>query len=688
MRGITLGIHLIMKNEEAVLSSCLKSVAMIADEIIAVDTGSSDRSVEIAASFGAHVLRKPWVDDFSEIRNTALQEAGTDWILWIDADERAVAGVEQVKQEVARCTADAKLVKMESLYGEHPEERIIFYAARLFRNQAGLRFRGRIHEQLLIPGESVSTAVKYPVSALELKHSGYLPSIIEGKKKRERNVRILQRCLSDNSGNAFHLYNIGVTCCGLRRLEEANQYFEHCYQQAQPQAPYRASLIRDWARLLMVMKQELHAIELIHREIERYSDYADLYYIQGLCFQQLGFHADACAAYEMAIRTGSASEQYVCEYGAGTFRPLVQMAGMLDEGEDFLSAARLYRQALQTAPFYELAQRGYMDALTALGRSEREIIEEVNKLLCGISNEPEQKAELLLYAGLAEKADQVLDTANGFEHTKGNKAIKLLRIEAKLQRGHLEEAVCEMISVWAYLNAAERENGFCKLVNIRWSQGTSLSDEEWRLCEHNASDYRSLEASALGKKDGFVQNGLKAVHALAEKVIQTAVRYRMNRLAEKLSYMDEHLLQVYAKALYQQGLIYPASNVLLDLMKSHPEALDAEAHFILAEMIYQKGHYPAAACFFNQSAEGHSLNNRARIGAAVSCLQQAMKTLQPGEAHGVEHSLTAEVQKQVNLADQEIKRLNATGWRTVWKGVQRRNRYGPKADITLHDRQR
>ena len=83
-----LSVCLIVKNEEQYLFDCLSSVKDIADEIILVDTGSTDSSIEIAGKFTAKVFNFEWVNDFSAARNYAISKAEGDWILYLDADER------------------------------------------------------------------------------------------------------------------------------------------------------------------------------------------------------------------------------------------------------------------------------------------------------------------------------------------------------------------------------------------------------------------------------------------------------------------------------------------------------------------------------------------------------------------------------------------------------------------------
>ena len=120
---ITISLCMIVKDEEAVLKRCLESVEGIADEIIVVDTGSQDRTKEIAEEIGAKVYRFPWIDDFAAARNFSFSKADMDYCLWLDADDVILPeDRRQLKELKAILEPDADmdtirlLIRRENLY--------------------------------------------------------------------------------------------------------------------------------------------------------------------------------------------------------------------------------------------------------------------------------------------------------------------------------------------------------------------------------------------------------------------------------------------------------------------------------------------------------------------------------------------------------------------------------------------
>lgn len=224
-----LSVCLIVKDEEELLGECLDSVAGIADEIIVVDTGSTDGTIEIAKSRGAKVHSHEWKDDFAEARNALLRKARMDWVLMIDADERlAPDSAAGLRRFIESGTFDHATVEIESTT---MGETLAFRAVRLFRNYPRMRYAGRIHEQ--IAGSLVGLRARYGIrggdASVRILHLGYEHDLFEQRGKHDRNERLLAAELEANPKNAYALLKQGESLFSQRRFEEAAGPFEKAW---------------------------------------------------------------------------------------------------------------------------------------------------------------------------------------------------------------------------------------------------------------------------------------------------------------------------------------------------------------------------------------------------------------------------------------------------------------------------
>ncbi|MDQ7788611.1 MAG: glycosyltransferase family 2 protein, partial [Clostridia bacterium] len=146
----TISLCMIARNEAQNLGRCLNSVRDVVDEMIVIDTGSSDGTANIARSLGARVYSFVWNDNFSDARNSSLEMATGDWILFLDADEElAPESHDALRSLVNDETVDGYFVKIINYLGnEGWTETCPDIVFRLFRNRPEYRFRGAIHEQI------------------------------------------------------------------------------------------------------------------------------------------------------------------------------------------------------------------------------------------------------------------------------------------------------------------------------------------------------------------------------------------------------------------------------------------------------------------------------------------------------------------------------------------------------------
>lgn len=219
----TLAVCMIVKNEEKCLPRILSDIQGLYDELIIVDTGSTDQTIAIAKKMGAHVVSLAWTGDFSTARNRSVEEATSGWIMWLDADDRLEA------EDVKRLQSLKHTLQSGCVYNLEVVNKIAdgfsppFMQMRLFPNDTRLRFENRVHES--IAGSAKKNGFKTMHLPVKVIHTGYAaPEHI--LSKMERNMIILEEELADNP-NAFTLrFLYANTLVFYNRLKEAQYHYE------------------------------------------------------------------------------------------------------------------------------------------------------------------------------------------------------------------------------------------------------------------------------------------------------------------------------------------------------------------------------------------------------------------------------------------------------------------------------
>jgi glycosyltransferase involved in cell wall biosynthesis len=198
----TLSVCMITRNEEDWLLGCLKSIETIADRIIIADSKSTDSTVGIAKSFGAEV-REIDFEDFSQARRESIKDAGTDWILWLDADERLV-GTEAIRRYLQSEICEGFGIRQNHLMLDN--EKSTDVPIRLFKNKPHHTFNGCIHEQ---PEDVSEQQFDKPIAPsliipdADLAHFGYINEKTRRQKVSNRNLKLLIKDIRECEGRLF-----------------------------------------------------------------------------------------------------------------------------------------------------------------------------------------------------------------------------------------------------------------------------------------------------------------------------------------------------------------------------------------------------------------------------------------------------------------------------------------------------
>ncbi|MCL1470268.1 glycosyltransferase [Argonema antarcticum] len=335
-----LSLCAIVKNEEKSLSSCLSSVKGVVDEIVVVDTGSTDRTPEIAREFGARVYHFEWCNDFAAARNESLKYVRGDWVLVLDADEVLTPEiVPLLKQAILQAdNLVVNLVREEVGATGSPYSLV----SRLFRNHPAVRFSRPYHEMVddsvveLLQRES-QWQVGY-LSDVAILHYGYQPEAIASKHKFQkaqaamegylanhpndvyvcsklgalyiqsgdiaRGVQLLKRSLDSGSVDDLVLYelhyHLGIAYEHLQQLSLAKYHY-----QAATQLPILPKLkLAAYNNLGNVLKDnsKLQAAKTVYETaLQIEPSFAVGYYNLGMTLKVLGRLEDAIASYQKAI---------------------------------------------------------------------------------------------------------------------------------------------------------------------------------------------------------------------------------------------------------------------------------------------------------------------------------------------------------------------------------------------------
>ena len=346
---------MIIKNEEKVLARCIDSCKDAVDEVIVVDTGSTDRSVQIALDKGARVYHMTWENDFAKARNYAIDYAKSKWILILDADE-AIAKGEAIllRNHIEKNPGfDAFFLQCISYFGLEKKRlgSSVNPSVRVFRNLPGYRYKGRIHEQIADPILKSNPNASLQFTDIKIEHDGYLLEVVVDKKKSERNIQILEKELQDTQDECFHRYNLAVEYIRIRDYERALEEIGKAK---------KAVNLKQISYGHIVLKREIDSLEHLGRieeaivacskAITDYPDYPDLYLSQGIFHLGRKEWQQAEACFLRALEIGEAPVHYSSNQGSGSYYPSFFLGKIYEQMGRYDLAIAYYLSTLQFKP--------------------------------------------------------------------------------------------------------------------------------------------------------------------------------------------------------------------------------------------------------------------------------------------------------------------------------------------------
>jgi len=427
MKQPTISLAMIVRNEGSRLHECLQDIKDSIDEIVIVDTGSSDNTVEIASEYTDKVYHFTWCDDFSAARNFAIERVHCDWVLSLDADERLDMSEGDLRALIDNPEREAYCLPLHAIQADGNFDR--FMVLRLFKNK--FRFKGAIHEQIIIDDPTVLGYTLFPI----LWHSTV--STKERRSRRGRNIALLKKALSADPDNLFLQYYIGTEWLGLGRTDKAISPLRQVLAKLTDQhVLFRSPALRY---LISCYKSEGRFNEAICTCLEesmRYPEYSDLFFEAGILFELKGEYEIAVKWFNQAVAAGKppavfhhtgGTESYLAYYHIGH---CLERSGMSKQAKEFyhcaLQANKHYDHPLYQLTILELAQVSADKAY--IGLQER-----------GYLTDPvvaARMAELFWESGFPDLAERCLVQFEG----KNANMVRLL-VRYKTYSGKLAEAL-------------------------------------------------------------------------------------------------------------------------------------------------------------------------------------------------------------------------------------------------------
>jgi tetratricopeptide (TPR) repeat protein len=448
VKGLRLSLCMIVKDEEEMLPRCLAAMQPAVDEMIIVDTGSTDRTVEIAESFGASVLHHEWTGSFSDARNVSLEAATGDWIIYMDADEVLVEeDAERLRACTGRVWREAFTLVETNYTGDIEDGTALTHnALRMWRNRPEYRFKGRLHEQMAyaLPGY-LTERIEY--TQLRIEHYGYLGVVRDAKDKSRRNLELLEQQVAEGMESAFQSFNLGSEYLALGEHQTAVDHFEKSWRMLESDPgrtvyPYVPTLANRFVTALRELGQPDAADRRADQSLELFPGLTDLVFQKAWIARARGDDAGARTLFERCLEMGDAPPRYSSVVGCGTYLALIALAQLSSGAE----AERLLARCVDEHPGFLGAVHPYAAAMLANGRAPAEVVAAVEERVTTLTASARFMLGSALYeAGAAEAAEAQFRAV--LDHQPASVPARVALAESLLSQGRYADAAAEAAEV-------------------------------------------------------------------------------------------------------------------------------------------------------------------------------------------------------------------------------------------------
>lgn len=338
MSGL-ISLCIIAKNEEANIGRCIKSALPFVDQVIVVDTGSTDNTVNIAKELGAEVYSVPWQEDFSCARNDSLKHAAGQWILFLDCDEELDGNSAcTLRETLEKSSLEGYWLRIVNMINNQPNTS--FLGFRMFRNNPNYRFECPIHEQVLPSVVKHSSLDKIGQLELTVYHYGYDTDEATTKQKIKRNLELLNKALDNYGEYGFVYFYLGVEYQKLGEYQKALDYYSISLEKTNLKESYAPAMVRSMVYCNISLKRLDEGIQLCEKYEKIYPEYTDLTFLKGVLYFHQGWLAESLECMNRCLAMGPPPDRYLSSRGIAVEKPLSYITKITDtlikQSEDFI----------------------------------------------------------------------------------------------------------------------------------------------------------------------------------------------------------------------------------------------------------------------------------------------------------------------------------------------------------------
>jgi glycosyltransferase involved in cell wall biosynthesis len=348
----TVTLAMIVRNEEKNLPHCLESARKLFNEIVVVDTGSTDRTKDIAREFGAKVVEFAWIDDFAAARNVSLENSSGDYVFWLDADDiidpperkKLKAAFKRLRKDrkcayVVRCACDSG---RDGSGGYTVVDHI-----RIFPRLDGIRWTYRVHEQILPSLRKAGIPVQW--SDVTVRHTGYTDTAVRARKL-DRDAGILRTELAERPNDPFVLFNLGAIAIEREQWQESLGYLCRSLERSAPTDSITRKLFALIARAHQMLGNSDAALGACAEGLSFDPEDAELWFRKAVMHRHRREPADAEACWRR-ILTLRRPDKF-CSVDEGIYGHLTRRnpAVLAAECGDRSEALRLWEAVLTECP--------------------------------------------------------------------------------------------------------------------------------------------------------------------------------------------------------------------------------------------------------------------------------------------------------------------------------------------------